>query len=550
MPDFQAAVRRRLGRLPLAPERAEEILLELTHQVEDAFREALARGVAAAQAEENAMAQLGNPEELRRSIVSSERGEKVLWPHSWAVPRAACFLALAIFLALGLVPSFRQALDASAGAYGFSSHLFSREKLQALAERGVKNHDARLIAFSALHLEDEFAASQFAEQAIALDPSLTWVGTRFIAADRSPKDARVNHEAWAKRVIAWDPENAVPRLLASEALYRGAIPDGSLGPAYDPQIARLAETTPWAEQMRAAFEAPRYDAYNQRRFELVVGVLNSLGTTGTEPMVWDSARALLIPDFTQIQRYAALVTGKLGPDEERAGRFEQAAKLYWSVARFGEHMEEGSEWVWERTYAWRLQASAYASLATLAERRGNAEEKAAYLLLSEHAEKARAAAISMHEQTMRTRWESAGRAAIVAWCSAWAMLLSALGCVAWVALAGFRGEARMLGGWQGALALGTSYAPGMLLAASAVFYCTALPYLHGASAFSNSQTIFTEMAPFWFSFWTDWGPLTDWRFYAQRLAWPALLSAAVLLLGIALLQRMARLRAARAVQTR
>ena len=544
MRDFEAAVRRTLGPLPLLPERAEEIILELTHQVEDGYREALARGVPAAQAEAEAMAQLGDGEALRRSIVTSERGEKVWWPHPWAVPRAVCWMALAMVAALCLVPGFRQALGESTSAWSPDRPGLSQRTLETLAAKGAKSHDAHLLAFAALHLEDEFEASRLAEQAITLDPSFTWIGARFIAGERLPKDARVDRAAWARRVCAWDPENAAPRLLAAEPLFHSVIPAGAQGPADDPQIARLAETTSWGEQMQAAFRAPRYDAYGQRRFELVRSVA---GSPSREALVWYSAQlGPAVPDFLQVQRYAALVTGKMGPEAERAGRYEQAAGLYWNVAQFGARMEDGAEWIWQRLPARKLEQSAYAALAALAERRGDSEEGAAFALISQRLDKARSEAAYEQARLLRARWQSAGSAAALAWFAACAVLLAGLGSIAWAVVAGRQRGERMLGGWRGTLAMGTSYAPGLLLGASCVLYSAMSPYLGTPSDLLTREAVFEEMAPFWFSYWRGaWNPMTSyWDSYAQHMFWPVLSSVAVLILGTALLRWMERQRAA------
>src|SRR5271169_1624977 len=96
MRDFPEIVRKRLGRLPLGNERAAEIVSELAHQLEDAYKEALARGVAEPLALAGALEQFDDWKKLRREVLSAERGEKMLWPHPKAMPRAVSWAALAM----------------------------------------------------------------------------------------------------------------------------------------------------------------------------------------------------------------------------------------------------------------------------------------------------------------------------------------------------------------------------------------------------------------------------------------------------------------------
>ena len=222
------------------------------------------------------MAQLGDWEALRRSIISSERGTKVLWPHPWAVPRAASWLAMAVAALLLVLPGFRRALRAMPAGVSHARPGLSESRLRELGERGEREHDARLIAFAALHLEDEVTASRLAERAIAMDASLTWIGLRFAR----PLDARVDRTLWIERLKNWDPDNAIPLLFEAEALFHSAVPYGSPVPAYAKQVEQLAKTTDWGREMQKAFEAGRYDAYDQRRFELDRSVLRSVEGDG------------------------------------------------------------------------------------------------------------------------------------------------------------------------------------------------------------------------------------------------------------------------------
>ncbi len=541
MCDFSLIVRRKLGRLPLAPMRAHEISTELAHQLEDQFQDSIERGLPEARALADALEQFGDWEKVRRAILSAELGENIMWPQPSAVSRRASWAALAIVALLCLAPSFRQALRAAPEAWSVSRQPLSDGTLRGMAERGLREHDASLVAFAALHLQDLPAASRYAEQAIAMNPKLTWIATRFAnPVDSNPAISK----AWVERLTAWDPDNAVPHLFAAELLYARSFADGSLD---DAAALRLANSTAWGEKMRAALAAPRFDNYTQRRFELDRSVLRRLRGSETDALLW-YASGLGYINLSEVSAYAGLITRKLGPQAEQTGHTAEAADLYWSVARFGEHLAKGSSWEWERVVAAKLESSAYASLAGLATRAGKKDEAAALTLLSQGAERDGAVSQSESNEASRTRWALAERPAMLAWVASGLVLLSAIACLAWAVLLGFRSEDRVLGGWLGGVALGLSYAPIVLVASTTVMYAAMLPYLRSAEEFATGRELANTLAPFWFSFRTELDPLVDWRVYVQHLLLPALFSLAVLITGIAALRWMARHRAGQTPQ--
>ncbi|HMD32313.1 MAG TPA: hypothetical protein VKG84_10420, partial [Candidatus Acidoferrales bacterium] len=356
-------------------------------------------------------------------------------------------------------------------------------------------------------------------------------------------DPRVYNKQWAERLVAWDPDNAVPRLFVADQIYRTAMPviAGSL---YDAPVARLAETTAWGEKMRAAIAAPRYDNYMQRRFELDRGMVGRLQGGRADALVLYSTQLQGIPDPWDVQAYAGLLTRKLGPEAEHAGNSAEARSLYWDLANFGERLEKGAEWEGDQEGAWRMEAAAFKSLVSLAERAGNKEEAAAYDLLRQRAESSDAEARRRWESSFRSQWTGAKRPAQLAWPAAGLVLLAGIACVAWVALLGVRSESRVLSGWRGTVALGLSYSPVVLLAASATMYAAMSPYLRTSEEFATRREVFNALVPFWFGFWEGWD-VFGWgpRFYIRQMMVPVLLSVAVLITGIAVLRWVARSRA-------
>ncbi|HMD32999.1 MAG TPA: hypothetical protein VKG84_13885, partial [Candidatus Acidoferrales bacterium] len=163
MRDFGEIVRRHLGPLPLEPARAREITAELAHQLEDKFQEGVERGLPEARALADALGQFGDWREVRRAIFCAESGENTVWPQRSAISRRVSWAALAVMAMLCLAPSFRQALRSAPSAWSQSPPGFSEGALRGMAERGLKEHDAPLVAFASLHLMDMPAASRYAE---------------------------------------------------------------------------------------------------------------------------------------------------------------------------------------------------------------------------------------------------------------------------------------------------------------------------------------------------------------------------------------------------
>jgi len=543
MRDFTAIVRRNLGRLPLAREREEEIVTELANQMEDAYQAALAAGTPEEQAHETALGQIHDWEKCRREIVSAERGEKMLWPHPNAIPRTVSWCALALVLALCLVPSFRQAVGTSREAWTLAERPFSESRLHGIAEKGLREHDARLVAFAAMHLEDRAEGSRLAEQAVGMDPKLTWIGAWFVL-PRHMTDPRVDSRAWIARMEEWDPENAVPHLLAAEMDLRNRVPLEAQGSLYDTEFLKVAATTPWAKEMAAAVAAPGYDDYVERAFELNRNVLGRVKAGSTGSLVWYTARIAGIPDEIGMLEYANLITSRLGPEAEAEKRYGDAERLYQSLVLFARRKENASSFVWGRVSAWQIEKIGYQRLAGLYERNGRGSEAAAMVALARSVQQSGDAARQEWGALGRGQWESGRRAGTIAWIAAWMTLIFGIAALIWAGLLGFRSKERVLGGWAGGMALAVSYAPLLLLASCGMLFGAMWPYLQPVAETSSANAVFTNLAPFWFSFWAGPDSFDAWRthYIVGQLMWPGLASLAVLILGIAALRRIGRVR--------
>jgi hypothetical protein len=282
------------------------------------------------------------------------------------------FLVLAI--AFFLLPEFREGLrmsPLSIAPSNFEQALLRRGALDtAMLERAARTaeqqRDARTLAFVALHAGDAQERVRCADQAVAIDPKLTWVYYSLVLQHRKEPVA----QKWLAQLQAWDPDNAMPYLHQAASLFEERnLPYTSLPKALE----QLAQQADWRQLMEKAFAAPRYDTYMQRRFDLERAWLTERGEARPIAVVL-SVAAYPIPNLLNIRTYANLLVNKLGKEAEAAGRTDEALRYYWTAAHFGERMQLQGATLIEKLIATVLQKMAYEKLAPLLRKAGRADE--------------------------------------------------------------------------------------------------------------------------------------------------------------------------------
>jgi len=177
----------------------------------------------------------------------------------------ASFL-LAAF-ALLLFPQGREAVTAVRASWS-SSEMSASDKgaIEDLAAQAVRERSARKLAFAAISYPEQEKSNTWAEQAVAMDPSLRWI--------------YASHAAWGMRweipeshlqaLREFDPDNSFVYLLSADRIYRKKIlPVYDFGTPTRAQINQaLASDPQWEAWMEKALEMPRYDNYEQKRYEL------------------------------------------------------------------------------------------------------------------------------------------------------------------------------------------------------------------------------------------------------------------------------------------
>jgi hypothetical protein len=292
---------------------------------------------------------------------------------------ASCVIAS---LLLFLTPVFRQAFRVSLEqwhdvfhvkqSFGYPS---SNPELDALAKKAKQNRDAEALAFVAVRYPNAIQRARFANEAVHLDPNLTWLyavaGTGYLSP--SEIDRRVS------LLKQWDPGNALPHLFAAQKIgapitYSKEFPLGS-----------LEESPAWEKEMDAAFQSPKLDNYLDRKKQLDYRVLSRYRLD-------DPFQAASGEDWYGFPNYGvwdcSLYAQSLlasGKSLESRGDRKAAFEKYWAVARFGQMMGDGAGF----TFVMRKDMKeAYARLGARSQMEGNNGAAAFYATLADEFDKA------------------------------------------------------------------------------------------------------------------------------------------------------------------
>jgi hypothetical protein len=128
--------------------------------------------------------------------------------------------AVASFLFF-LAPVFRQTLQVSLVQWHDLLHVHlvldnqaSDPGLEELARKAEQNHDAEGLAFVAVRDGNDSESARLAEEAVHLDPSLTWVYA--VVAVLHPGLSEIDR--WVPELERWDPQNGLPYFIVAEKI--------------------------------------------------------------------------------------------------------------------------------------------------------------------------------------------------------------------------------------------------------------------------------------------------------------------------------------------
>jgi hypothetical protein len=292
---------------------------------------------------------------------------------------ASCVVASLLFF---LAPVFRQAFYVSLAQWHDVFHVKQSlgypsqdPELDALAKKAEQNQDAEALAFIAVRYPNANQRARFADEAVHLDPNLTWLyavaGTGYLSP--SEIDRRVS------LLEQWDPQNALPHLFAAQKIgapvtYSKEFPLG-----------KLEQSPAWEKEMDAAFQSPKLDNYLDRQKQLDHRVLSRYhlddpfqAASGEDWYgfpnygVWDCS----------LYAHSLLESGK---SLESRGDGKAAFEKYWAVARFGQMMGDGDGFTFVMK---KHMKEAYGRLGALSQMEGNNGAPAFYASLADQFDKA------------------------------------------------------------------------------------------------------------------------------------------------------------------
>jgi hypothetical protein len=312
---------------------------------------------------------------------------------------AVCSVASLLFF---LAPVFRQAFRVSLAQWHDILHVrsaFDEQQsdaaLEALARKAEQSRDPEALAFVAVRLSDQTGNTRLAEEAVRLDPNLTWIYA--VVAVEGPW--RSEMDSWIPELEKWDSQNALPYLITAEnidvdQIVRRKIPHG---PDEEPAA--------WQAAMAAAFHSSKLDTYSTRLEALDRRVLLRYRIDDPfEALADDSWYGLPSYGVSDASCYAKLLIASGGSLEARGDR-KGAAEKYWEVARFRQMLgPEGAYFVS------RESKEAYKRLGALSEMDGNKAEATFYASLVDQldrqAEKERASFRSRFVGSRVSHWNA------------------------------------------------------------------------------------------------------------------------------------------------
>ena len=267
-------------------------------------------------------------------------------------------------LAILLIPSANQGLRAVLTSWNADRGQAQEARFIRIARDAESRGDAKTLAFAAMRIESRKDFVAFANKAVALDPSYTWIFSQGYFGFTNVPEAR----DWPAKLAAFDPGNSIAYLLQAQIRSSEISHDGMLTAddmRRDPQ---------WLEAGRKAMESPRYDAYRNRRLALDRDVIQSLGIKDPAVIGLTGLRAgwisLWPPEVysKQLMRDAKLAI--------QHGDKETAKRNAWAVAHFGEIVRAHGGTEIERRWAVDFLRPAYTMLQPMLAAEGRNDESA------------------------------------------------------------------------------------------------------------------------------------------------------------------------------
>ena len=373
-----------------------------------------------------------------------------------------CVILTLLFL---LAPTFRQGLGVALMQWRTMSQVNAdwppptSSALRTLEGQAEKNHDAEALAFVAVRTWDSAESTRLADEAVQLDPKLTWI---YGMASPSPAAS----ETWIQKLKEWDPQNALPYFMEA-----GNIDIEQVEADKVPHT--VAEESPaWKNAMAAAFASLKLDTYTERLRELDRKIAYRYGLSDPYQIVWDRCFPCL-PSFAawNSSRYAKWEL-KTAETLETQGAEKAALQKYWSVIRFAE-VANGAR----MRFMYMVLKDAYERVEAISEKQGDKRQAALYSYLAGDALQQRDSLIAEWGQTISGNPVIEGNADVL---RVSGLLLPICGAILLICALTIVVKSRtlrlsVLRAGRGVAALGLGSAVGLLLS-SALLYASYWPY--------------------------------------------------------------------------
>lgn len=382
----------------------------------------------------------------------------------WKASLGVIGVCVGAFLLFLLAPTFRQGLGVSLTQWRAMSQVHDwpppvDPAIKALKRQAEAKHDAQALAFIAARTLDSTESARLADEAVQLDPKLTWI---YAVANSTPEAS----ERWIQKLEQWDPQNALPYFMEAENVDIAQVESNKVPYTGD-------EKSPaWKKAMAAAFQSSKLDDYEGRLRELDNEVVGRYGFSDPYEVML-GAHGCCMPSYaaSDAYGYAASVV-KSGKAFEARGDKRGALEEYWSVIKFGEVTKSA-----RMLLMYRVLKDAYDGTARLSRETGDQHQAEYFAFLSRNIMQERDAQIAEWRRGAAsdslTEWNAdvvKVTGLLVPICSAILLI-----CMMTIVAKSRTFRLRSLRAGRGIIALGFGSAVGLLIS-SALLYVSYWPY--------------------------------------------------------------------------
>ncbi len=275
---------------------------------------------------------------------------------------AIAVIAIVAFFALPSVHGGLRAVLQSWPPYNNSN----LTDFQSMTREAEANRDAKTLAFlfTRTPYDEVEEGARLADEAIAIEPSLTWILYRGVGGFYTFREVTQQH-GWIQKLEAYDPDNATPYLLEAgvreyeiHRQYRQSNGAAAVAPK---EV--VANDPAWRGAMAKAFAAPNYDSYYDRAMALQQAELKAHNLTDPKDVTY-SVYNTYLSGIWETQAYSQLLLRE-AKEAQRKGDTQAAIRLGWTVVNFAQRARDNSHGPLMRSIAEGVLMPAYELLQPL-----------------------------------------------------------------------------------------------------------------------------------------------------------------------------------------